>query len=137
MALLFQEWPQGAAKHPGQQLLPERTFYLQLAYLSTFLSGAYIELGPLLESLSQHLPDEGLSGNLQGYHVAGTFQHGFRGRELAAGKMEVLQDEDTFAYRFLLSPASYCIWAEKPLRAGLLERCLRASPSLAGRSGRQ
>ena len=89
-----------------EQIKPKKA--LQLAYLSTFLSGAYIELGPLLESLSQHLPDEGLSGNLQGYHVAGTFQHGFRGRELAAGKMEVLQDEDTFAYRFLLSPASYC-----------------------------
>lgn len=29
MALLFQEWPQGAAKHPGQQLLPERTFYVK------------------------------------------------------------------------------------------------------------
>lgn len=86
---------------------------LHPAHLSTFLGGGYIEFGSLLEGLPQHLSDEGLSGNLQGYHVAGTFQHSFWRRELAMGKTWQLQDDS--------------VWPSGPSSCQLLVACLPAN----------
>lgn len=62
--------------YPAQ--VPVRVFYLL-----AFLSRGNVDFGPFLECLPQDLTDQWLAGNLQGHHVAGSFQHGFWGGELA------------------------------------------------------
>lgn len=51
--------------------------------LLSLLSWLDVNLGPLLEGLSEHVPDQRFTGNLHRYHVASTFQNSLRGVKLA------------------------------------------------------
>lgn len=53
-------------------------------YLFPLLGGFDVDLGSFLEGLPENVPDQRLPGDLHGHHVPGSFQHGFRGGELAA-----------------------------------------------------
>lgn len=51
-------------------------------YLPALLGGLDVDLGPLLEGLPQHVPDQGLAGDLHGHHVPGAFQDRLGSTEL-------------------------------------------------------
>lgn len=56
--------------------------------LLALLSWLDVNLGPLLEGLSEHVPNQRFTGNLHGHHVASAFQNSLRGVKLAMKKFE-------------------------------------------------
>lgn len=70
----------------GISVTPKLTLSTNLLALLSWLD---VNLGPLLEGLSEHVPNQRFTGNLHGHHVASTFQNSLRGVKLTTKKFQL------------------------------------------------